>query len=83
MTLSEWNFVLSAMSEARAWIEDWFEFSEGKFMFETEDLHRDENRNLICFLTVKSAVPDIDSLAFRCVETRTGAKVTAYQKYTD
>ena len=81
MSLSEWNFVLRAMSEAGQWIEDWFEYSEGKFMFEHEDLHRDENRNLICFLKVKSTVPDIDNIIFRCEETMYGAKVTAYQKF--
>ena len=81
MTLSEWQFVLSAISEARQWIEDWFENSEGKVLFETEDLHRNEDRNLICFLKVKSTVPEIDNLVFRCTETRTGAKVVAYQRF--
>ena len=81
MLLSEWSFILAAQRAARDWFATWFEHSEGKVLFDFKDLHRDKDRNLVCLLEVHSPVPDLENVVFLCKETRTGAKVVAYQKF--
>ena len=81
MNLREWDFVLDAMSEAKDWLEDWFEGLSGRVLFEHFDLHRNEDHDLVCMLKVTSTSPDIDNIVFRCVQTLDGVKVTAYQVF--